>query len=165
MVYINEEGAFHPRFAHCSNLSTTHQFTYQQGRSSSTGRMPAKNEILPETSPETKLGPGKDEQPTHDEEAYNEKLANVPGVGKDGDLGARWLASYSGNKSELTDVDSEAVRKRVNSPSVQPEMEADCQIDLFLLPVCGYIYFCQQLDKSSISFAAVFGLKTDANLT
>ena len=33
------------------------------------------------------------------------------------------------------------------------------------MPVCFYIYFCQQLDKSSVSFAANFGLRTDANLT
>jgi hypothetical protein len=38
------------------------------------------------------------------------------------------------------------------------------QIDMFLMPVCFYIYFCQQLDKSSISFGAVFGLKEDAHL-
>lgn len=27
-----------------------------------------------------------------------------------------------------------------------------------------YVYFCQQLDKSSLSFASVFGLKDDAHL-
>ncbi len=29
--------------------------------------------------------------------------------------------------------------------------------------ICA-IYFCQQLDKSSLSFASVFGLAADANL-
>lgn len=33
------------------------------------------------------------------------------------------------------------------------------------MPVCFYIYFCQQLDKSSVSFAANFGLREDTNLT
>jgi len=33
------------------------------------------------------------------------------------------------------------------------------------MPICFYIYFCQQLDKSSVSFAANFGLREDANLT
>jgi hypothetical protein len=33
------------------------------------------------------------------------------------------------------------------------------------MPVCFYIYFCQQLDKSSVSFAANFGLREDANLS
>jgi hypothetical protein len=28
-----------------------------------------------------------------------------------------------------------------------------------------YIYFSQQLDKQSLSFASVFGIQTDANLT
>lgn len=27
-----------------------------------------------------------------------------------------------------------------------------------------YVYFCQQLDKSSISFAALFNFQKDANL-
>ena len=32
------------------------------------------------------------------------------------------------------------------------------------MPIICYIYFCQQLDKSSLSYASVFGIQTDANL-
>ena len=32
------------------------------------------------------------------------------------------------------------------------------------MPVIFYVYFCQQLDKSAISFASIFGFAADANL-
>jgi len=85
--------------------------------------MPTRNEILPEVHPATTLAPAKDELPTHDEEAYNEKAGNVPGAGKDGDLGARWLAQYNGDRPELTDIDSEAVRKRVSRVSTLRDLD------------------------------------------
>ncbi|WRT66019.1 uncharacterized protein IL334_002970 [Kwoniella shivajii] len=71
-------------------------------------------------------------------------------VTKGSDLGAVWLATYTGDKRrEITDEENQEVVKR---------------IDRFLLPIVFIIYFTQQLDKSSLSFASVFGLKTDAHL-
>lgn len=68
---------------------------------------------------------------------------------KNGDIGAAWLAGYDGPRPQIDDESNSLVRKR---------------IDTFLMPICFYIYFCQQLDKNSVSFASVFGFKTDANL-
>lgn len=48
---------------------------------------------------------------------------------KDGDLGARWLATYDGPRPELTDENNSHVRNK---------------IDAYLLPVIFLIYFNQQ---------------------
>ena len=48
--------------------------------------------------------------------------------------------------------------------SLRRDQIAHPQIDTFLMPVIFYVYVCQQLDKSSISFASVFGFSTDAGL-
>lgn len=77
---------------------------------------------------------------------------------KDGNLGAKWLATYTGPRPELTDELNSKIRNRIDS----------C-----LLPVIFLIYFSelhlnspcpqslmdidQQQDKSSVAFAAVFG--------
>ena len=68
---------------------------------------------------------------------------------KDGDLGGRWLAQYTGIRPELTDELNSKIRNR---------------IDAHLLPLIFLIYFNQQQDKSSVAFAAVFGFRDDANL-
>lgn len=38
------------------------------------------------------------------------------------------------------------------------------QIDKWLIPVIFYVYWTQQLDKSSLSFSSVFGIQADAHL-
>jgi hypothetical protein len=38
------------------------------------------------------------------------------------------------------------------------------KIDLRLLPLMATMYFMQQLDKSAVSFAAVFNIQKDAHL-
>jgi MFS family permease len=38
------------------------------------------------------------------------------------------------------------------------------KIDLMILPIMLFVYFLQQLDKSTLSYASVFGLVKDANL-
>ena len=48
---------------------------------------------------------------------------------KDGDLGARWLATYDGPRPELTDENNSHVRNKIDS---------------YLLPVIFLIYFNQQ---------------------
>jgi hypothetical protein len=55
---------------------------------------------------------------------------------KDGDLGGRWLAQYTGNRPELTDELNTMIRKK---------------IDYYLLPLIFLIYFNQQQDKVSFS--------------
>ena len=74
----------------------------------------------------------------------NEKTDKLGGVlsdttPKDGDLGGRWLASYSGPRPELTDSANNKIRNR---------------IDIYLLPLIFLIYFNQQLDKSAVSFVS-----------
>ncbi|RSH80114.1 hypothetical protein EHS25_007316 [Saitozyma podzolica] len=68
---------------------------------------------------------------------------------QDGDLGAQWIADYSGSRHDITSEESDRVRNK---------------IDKVLLPIIFYIYFTQQLDKSSLSFASVFGLSANAHL-
>jgi len=48
----------------------------------------------------------------HDEETFNEKANAAHPAG--GDLGAQWLAQYGGERRQLTDTDSESVRKTVS---------------------------------------------------
>lgn len=48
----------------------------------------------------------------HDEETFPEKPQAAHPAG--GDIGAKWLAEYGGERAELTDKDSEAVRRRVS---------------------------------------------------
>lgn len=69
---------------------------------------------------------------------------------KDGDLGAQWLEQYTGERPELTAKLNNQVKTR---------------IDAWLLPVTCLIYLNQQLDKSSVAFAAVFGFREDAGMT
>ena len=49
----------------------------------------------------------------HDEETFNEKPHAVQPTG--GDIGAQWLAQYGGERPQLTDKDSESVRKTVSA--------------------------------------------------
>lgn len=39
------------------------------------------------------------------------------------------------------------------------------KLDRIILPIMCLVYFCQYLDKQTLSYAAVFGLKTDLKLT
>lgn len=66
-----------------------------------------------------------------------------------GDVASKWLAQYTGPRPELTDALNNQIRNR---------------IDGFLLPLIFLIYFNQQLDKSAVSFAAVFNFRQDAGL-
>lgn len=68
---------------------------------------------------------------------------------KDGDLGRRWLDTYTGPRPELTDEANTRVRN---------------QIDRSLLPLIFLIYFNQQQDKSSVAFSAVFGFREDTGM-
>jgi hypothetical protein len=61
-------------------------------------------------------------------------------------------ADLLGNATERVVV-SEADNKRILR-----------RIDLTILPIMLGVYFLQQLDKSTLSYASVFGLITDAHL-
>lgn len=64
-----------------------------------------------------------------------EKGMQPPTAPAGGDVGAAWLAEYDGARPELTDeLNRKVVRK----------------VDRWLMPIIFYIYFCQQLDKSSV---------------
>lgn len=52
-----------------------------------------------------------------------------------GDMGAAWLAEYDGHKPSLDDEANKKIAWRIDS---------------HLLPIIFLIYFCQQLDKSSM---------------
>ncbi|ORY33755.1 allantoate permease [Naematelia encephala] len=64
-------------------------------------------------------------------------------------MGAEWLETYTGPRHDITDADNTRVRWK---------------IDMRLMPIICYIYWCQQLDKSTLSFAAVFNIQKDAGL-
>jgi MFS family permease len=86
--------------------------------------------------------------PVHDTTAPLEKDERYVEV-EHADIGAKWLHTYEGDRPEITEAQSANVRNR---------------IDMFLIPVVVMIYFTQQLDKSSLSFASVFDLISAANL-
>lgn len=89
-----------------------------------------------------------------------------------GDLSAQWLSQYDGPRERITTEQSEQVRKRIDRYLLpmyvsQTKTTFPCRDGLrsdSLFSVF-YIYFSQQLDKQSLSFASVFGIQTDANLT
>lgn len=58
---------------------------------------------------------------------------------KGSDISAQWLETYTGPRPQIDDIANKLVRNR---------------IDRFLMPICFYIYFCQQLDKSSVSLVS-----------
>lgn len=87
------------------------------------------------------------DQPETEESKTKGLLGNT--APKDGDLGSRWLATYTGPRPELTDELNNQIRNR---------------IDWNLLPLIFLIYFNQQLDKSAVAFAAVFNFRQDAGL-
>jgi hypothetical protein len=83
------------------------------------------------------------------DERHLEKDSNLNTEPVAGDLASKWLAQYTGPRPELTDELNSQVRNR---------------IDAYLLPLIFLIYFNQQLDKSAVSFAAVFNFRQDAGL-
>jgi hypothetical protein len=76
-----------------------------------------------------------------DKHAYNEKAA----TGRD--KAADFLATQE--RITVSPEDNKRILKK---------------IDLTLLPIMLVVYFLQQLDKSSLSYASVFGIIQDANL-
>lgn len=98
------------------------------------------------------------ERAVHHEDTTSSDDSVVPGSNEkatanandDGDISARWLAQYNGPRPELTDELNSKIRNK---------------IDRWMLPIIFYIYFNQQMDKSAVSFAAVFNFRADANLT
>lgn len=79
--------------------------------------------------------------------AAEEKARSLP-AGKGGDMAAQFYQDYDSDR-QITHEDSTRVAWK---------------IDRYLMPIICYIYFCQQLDKSSLSFASVFDLRQAANL-
>jgi hypothetical protein len=100
----------------------------------------------------------KHESAIHNEDTAHSDDGVVPGsnekatvqAGSDGDISAKWLAQYQGPRPQLTDELNNQIRNK---------------IDMWMLPIIFGIYFNQQLDKSAVSFSAVFGFRQDANLT
>ncbi|RDL31822.1 Uncharacterized protein BP5553_09224 [Venustampulla echinocandica] len=76
-----------------------------------------------------------------DKNAYSEKAATG------GDKAAGFLASQE--RITVSPEDNDRILKK---------------IDLTILPIMLVVYFLQQLDKSSLSYASVFGIIQDANL-
>ncbi|WOO82425.1 putative transporter [Vanrija pseudolonga] len=65
------------------------------------------------------------------------------------DLAATFYADYAGQQRDIGPEENKRVLWK---------------IDRYLMPIICYIYFCQQLDKSTLSFASVYDLKQAANL-
>jgi hypothetical protein len=83
---------------------------------------------------------------------------------RDGDMGARWLEEYTGERHEITDEDNNRVRNRIDRYLLPMYVSSCVKKECVLTQSIFYVYFCQQLDKSSLSFSSVFGIKTDAHL-
>ncbi|GHJ83705.1 hypothetical protein NliqN6_0107 [Naganishia liquefaciens] len=60
----------------------------------------------------------------------------------------------------------EALEKYGEEGSIDPEVEKKLvrKIDWLLLPILGVCYFFYYVDKTTLSYAAIFGIKTDLNL-
>jgi hypothetical protein len=126
------------------------------------------HEIMPEAKPEV----------AHHEEPLNAVPEKEHPV-QDGDISAKWLAEYTGLRRDITSQENSVVRNKVSTMVNEANWTESCRstrsssqcelgsvghvtfadgLSIF------YIYFTQQLDKSSLSFASVFGLTTDAHL-
>ncbi|KAI0825979.1 major facilitator superfamily domain-containing protein [Irpex lacteus] len=76
----------------------------------------------------------------------------TPGAGSSGSSGKDAALTILGDSAQSVIVTAEQDRAVLR------------KIDLWLMPVIFIVYFLQQLDKSSLSYASVFGIQTDANL-
>ncbi|KAI0700213.1 major facilitator superfamily domain-containing protein [Cytidiella melzeri] len=89
----------------------------------------------------------------HDEVAAGlETQGQTPGAGSSGSSSKDAALTILGDSAQNVIVTAEQDRAVLR------------KIDLWLMPVIFTIYFLQQLDKSSLSYASVFGIQTDANL-
>ncbi|KAE8419810.1 major facilitator superfamily domain-containing protein [Aspergillus pseudocaelatus] len=91
-------------------------------------------------------GQGQDEYIESVEDFARQNREHLVGAGKDRALG---IIADAGHSSVLTAENNARVLRK---------------IDLRLLPILLGIYFLQQLDKSSLSYASIFGLVETANL-
>ena len=91
-------------------------------------------------------GQGQDEHIESVEDFARQNREHPVGAGQDRALG---IIADAGHSSVLTAENNARVLRK---------------IDLRLLPILLGIYFLQQLDKSSLSYASIFGLVETANL-
>ncbi|OHF04260.1 major facilitator superfamily transporter [Colletotrichum orchidophilum] len=76
------------------------------------------------------------------------------------------------NKQETGDLSPESIEEKngqvvdlADGYTLEEEKEVLRKIDLAILPMMCFVFFLQYLDKQSLSYASVFGLITDLNLT
>ncbi|WVR08391.1 hypothetical protein IAU60_005446 [Kwoniella sp. DSM 27419] len=83
------------------------------------------------------------------------------------------MSSADPHRSSFDDKDKEAFSNEVadvhDGYEIMAVSDADNRrvvrkIDMVVLPLASLVYFCQYLDKRGLSFAAIFGLKTDLHL-
>ena len=99
-------------------------------------------------SAEPKIEPAFGTRPSADtaqsqREEHDKVEHTTPPAGKGSDISAQWLETYTGPRPQIDDVANKLVRNR---------------IDRYLMPICFYIYWCQQLDKSSVSLVCSIGI-------
>lgn len=69
------------------------------------------------------------------------------------------------NYNETVEVISDGVQQSLIDYTPEEEKKVVQKIDRMVLPLLCLVFFSQYLDKQSLSYAAVFGLKTDLKLT
>lgn len=81
--------------------------------------------------------------PTFDGRGSSEgKVDDVHRDRNDGDMGAQWLAGYTGPRREISDSENNSVRWKVCCVvDLTLRVRANGKIDRWLIPITFYIYF------------------------
>ncbi|CDR41419.1 CYFA0S07e01882g1_1 [Cyberlindnera fabianii] len=112
------------------------------------------------------------------ESTTDEKISGTINVAEVSDLEAQpvisTIMSPNGekivvdNNPGIAGVDEAlAVAEQYEDIEVSPEEDAKLRrkLDFLLLPIFGFLYMVQFMDKTCISFAAIMGIQTDFNMT
>ncbi|KAJ9090753.1 hypothetical protein QFC20_007830 [Naganishia adeliensis] len=103
-----------------------------------------------------------DEKPHLDEKAANQFIEDVDQT-DDSIIRERQSKFASGIDAAMYE---EALEKYGEDGSIDPETEKKLvrKIDRLLLPILGICYFFYYVDKTTLSYAAIFGIKKDLDL-
>ncbi|CDK27145.1 unnamed protein product [Kuraishia capsulata CBS 1993] len=78
------------------------------------------------------------------------------------------ITSVHGHEVQLTGDVDDAMRLALKSKGITIDKATDQRIlrkiDMYMLPLCCFLYACQFMDKTTNSLASIMGLRTDLNM-
>ncbi|KAJ9124717.1 hypothetical protein QFC24_003085 [Naganishia onofrii] len=116
--------------------------------------------------PSTPTFYGNDDKPALDGKEQTDYVEDV-NPGKHADVEDDVAPGRLGNATGIaTAMYAEALEKYGSEGSIDPAKEKKLvrKIDRIMIPILGVCYFFYYVDKTTLSYAAIFGLKTDLHL-